>query len=234
MMNRLQFKKHIINLLRSEDLATISDEISSLPRKSLLNALFSCLCHSHELVRWHAVSSFGMVVPAMAVDDLEKARTVMRRFLWMLNDESGGIGWGVPEAMAEVMFHSRALANDYLHMLVSYTMDDGPELFQDGNFLEMDLLQEGVLWGLCRVAPIYQSELLELGLENNVEVYLSANNGAVKGLACRLVGLMGSKRYEPLLKIAYDNHKPVRIYQQGTFFQTTVAELAEESMIHLA
>ena len=168
MMNRLQFKKHVINLLRFEDLATIYDEISSLPRKNLINTLFSCLCHSHELVRWHAVSSFGSVVPAMAVGDMEKARTVMRRFLWMLNDESGGIGWGVPEAMAEVMFHSRPLADEYLHMLVSYTMDDGPELFQDGNFLELELLQEGVLWGLCRVAPLYETELIGLGLDDNI------------------------------------------------------------------
>ena len=84
------------------------------------------------------------------------------------------------------------------------------------------------------MAPIYQSELLELGLENNVEVYLFAKNGTVKGLACRLAGIVGLKSYEPLLKLACDNRKPVRIYQQGTFFQTTVAELAEEAMIHLA
>ena len=169
----------------------------------------------------------------MADDEIDEARTVMRRFLWMLNDESGGIGWGVPEAMAEVMFHSPALAAEYLHMLVSYTMDDGPELFQDGNFLELDLLQEGVLWGLCRVAPRYRIELIELGLENNLEVYLFADNTAVKGLACRLAGLLGSKKYTPLLKPACDNHKPVRLYQHGTFLPTTVAELAEQALINL-
>ncbi len=234
MMNRLQFKKHVINLLSFEDLAVIFDEISSLPRKNLLNSLFSCLCHSHELVRWHAVSSFGMVVSAMAVDEMEEARTVMRRFLWMLNDESGGIGWGIPEAMAEVMFHSRPLADEYLHMLVSYTMNDGPELFQDGNFLELELLQEGVLWGLCRIAPHYGTELKGLGLDENIEVYLLSRNVAVKGLACRLAGLLGLKKYKPLLEPARDNHKQVRIYQQGEFFTTTVAALADDAMINLS
>ena len=233
-MNRLQFKKLVINILRSENLATISDEISSLPQKNLVNSLFSCLCHSHERVRWHAVSSFGFVVPAMAAGDMEKARTVMRRFLWMLNDESGGIGWGVPEAMAEVMFHSRPLADEYLHMLVSYTLDDGPELFQDGNFLELDLLQEGVLWGLCRVAPHYGTELLGLGLDENIEVYLYSRNHNVKGLACKLTGLLGLKKLEPLLEPARDIQKPVRIYQQGIFFNTTIAELAEEAKMRLA
>lgn len=230
MMNRLQFKKHVINLLRFEDLATIYDEISSLPRKNTINTLFSCLCHSHELVRWHAVSSFGSVVPAMAVDDMEKARTVMRRFLWMLNDESGGIGWGVPEAMAEVMFHSRPLADEYLHMLVSYTMDDGPELFQDGNFLELELLQEGVLWGLCRVAPLYETELTGLGLDDNIEVYLLSENATVKGLACRLAGLLILTKYQSLLEPAREDHRSVRIYQRGAFLDSSVAELAESAI----
>ena len=234
MMNRTQFKKHVISLLSLEDLATIHDEISSLPRKNLLNSLFSCLCHTNELVRWHAVSSFGMVVPAMAIDEMEEARTVMRRFLWMLNDESGGIGWGIPEAMAEVMFHSRPLADEYLHMLVSYTMDDGPELFQDGNFLELELLQEGVLWGLCRVAPHYGKELKGLGLDENIELYLFSQNGTVKGLACRLTGLLGLKEYKPLLEPAKDNRNPVRIYQQGEFLTTTVAGLADEAMTQLS
>lgn len=229
-MNRMQFKKHIINLLRTEDLDTILDELSSLPRKNLLNSLFSCLCHSHELVRWHAVSSFGLVVPEMAASDMEEARTVMRRFLWMLNDESGGIGWGVPEAMAEVMFHSRPLADQYLHMLVSYTMDDGPELFQDGNFLELELLQEGVLWGLCRVAPLYGEELIGLGLDENIEVYLVSENATVKGLACRLAGLLGLHNYKSLIELSLDDQKQVRIYQQGAFLKSTVAALAEEAL----
>ena len=233
-MNRLHIKKQVINLLRREDLDSILDDLPSLPQKNLLNALFTCLCHPHELVRWHAVSSFGQVVSAMAVRDMEEARTVMRRFLWMLNDESGGIGWGVPEAMAEVMFHSRPLADEYLHMLVSYTMDDGPELFQDGNFLELELLQEGVLWGLCRVAPLYGKELIELGLEENIEVYLRSQNDTVMGLACRLAGLLRLRKYKPLIEPARDIHKQVRIYQQGGFYNSTVAELAEQALKSLS
>jgi hypothetical protein len=166
----------------------------------------------------------------MAVGDMEKARTVMRRFLWMLNDESGGIGWGVPEAMAEVMFHSRPLADEYLHMLVSYTMDDGPELFQDGNFLELELLQEGVLWGLCRVAPLYETELIGLGLDDNIEVYLLSENATVKGLACRLAGLLILTKYQSLLEPAREDHRSVRIYQRGAFLDSSVAELAESAI----
>lgn len=228
-MNRLKLKRHVIQLLQQDDLEEIRRQLLELREKNLLNPLFSCLCNTDERVRWHAVSGFGFIVPRIAEQDLEQARTVMRRFLWMLNDESGGIGWGVPEAMAEVMNHSRPLAGEYLHMLVSYTVDDGPELFQDGNFLEMDLMQEGVLWGLCRVAPGYRDELLELGVSDGLSVYFQSSKAHVRGLACRLSGLLGLNTYREQLVDLLEDPGAVRIYHQGRFQETTVGELARSA-----
>ena len=94
---------------------------------------------------------FGWLVPAIAEKELEAARIVMRRFLWSLNDESGGIGWGAPEAMAEIMCHSPVLRHEYLHMLISYMREDGENLFEDGNYLELPMLQRGLLWGIGRL-----------------------------------------------------------------------------------
>jgi len=228
-MNRLELKRHIIQLLQQNDLEEIRRQLLERREKNLLNPLFSCLCHADERVRWHAVSGFGFIVPRTAEKDLEQARTVMRRFLWMLNDESGGIGWGVPEAMAEVMSHSRPLGKEYLHMLVSYTIDDGPELFQDGNFLELDLMQEGVLWGLCRVAPGYKDELLQLGVSGGLNVYFQSSKAQVRGLACRLSGLLGLNAYEEQLLDLLEDPGALRIYHQGSFEEYTVAELARSA-----
>ena len=76
--------------------------------------------------------------------------------------------------------------------------------------------------------------MIGLGLDENIEVYLFSRNHNVKGLACKLTGLLGLKKLEPLLEPARDIHKPVRIYQQGIFFNTTIAELAEEAKMRLA
>ena len=229
-MNRQQVKNQVVDLLATEDLETIVGELSVLPKKNLLNALFSCLCNPQGMVRWHAISGFGFVVPAIASKNMEEARTVMRRFLWMLNDESGGIGWGIPEAMAEVMLHCKPLASEYLHMLVSYTMDDGPVMFQDGNFLELDLLQEGVLWGLCRVAPDYRDELVNLRLDDNLEIYFGSQNSTVKGLVCRLTGILGPHKFCSFLVEASTDQRSVRLYHEGTFIDTCVADLARDAL----
>jgi len=229
-MNRRLIKKRIITLLGDGDLPGIQEGLKEYPEPGMLNALFSCLCHPDELVRWHAVSAFGIVVPGMAARNLEQARTVMRRFLWMLNDESGGIGWGVPEAMGEVMASSDSLADEYLHMLVSYTLDDGPEMFQDGNFLELDLLQEGVLWGLCRIAPRWCPRLRELGLGENLGVYFHSPNSNVRGQVCRLSSILKWTPLQEHLDELLTDSSPVRYYDEGAFITTTVAHLASAAV----
>ena len=232
-MKRLELKSRVIELLRRGGLVDLKGQLQALPETGMLNALFSCLCHPEEVVRWHAVSAFGMVVPVIAENDLERARTVMRRFLWMLNDESGGIGWGVPEAMAEVMFYSPPLGREYLHMLVSYTKDDGPELFQDGNFLELDMMQEAVLWGLCRVAPVYCEELAEHHLEANLDVYFRSPSAGVRGLVCRLAGLLKLQSRRDDLLAACSDDQALRRYDEGEFVCSTVAELARAALQEL-
>ncbi len=72
---------------------------------------------------------------------MEKARIVLRRIMWNLNDESGGIGWGSPEAMGEILGQSPELAREFNSILFSY-------LDPDGNYLEHEMLQRGVLWGI--------------------------------------------------------------------------------------
>jgi len=44
-----------------------------------------------------------MVISNLTEKEMESARVIMRRLMWSLNDESGDIGWGAPEAMAEII-----------------------------------------------------------------------------------------------------------------------------------
>jgi len=49
-------------------------------------------------------------------------------------------------------------------MLVSYMREDGPEAFQDGNFIELPMLQRGLLWGIGRLIPRYRQTLAAMGI----------------------------------------------------------------------
>lgn len=141
-MGTRAIKQKVLEALQQDDLDHIETELALLQEKELINALFSGICHSDERIRWHAISVMGGAVARLAEQDMEEARIILRRMLWSLNDESGGIGWGAPESMAEIMCRHEGLADEYIHILISYMRPDGEEEWQDGNFLEHEILQQ--------------------------------------------------------------------------------------------
>ena len=190
-MNRRQLKKEVLTLLQEKNIADILPQLAQYPLQSLVSPLFLALCHQMTRVRWNAVLCFGWLVPSIAEKELEAARIVMRRFLWSLNDESGGIGWGAPEAMAEIMCHQSVLRHEYLHMLISYMREDGEELFADGNYLELPLLQRGLLWGVGRLCQEHRGEMVEQGVVDDIRAYLRSPDLHVAALALWCLDLLG-------------------------------------------
>ncbi|HIQ36822.1 MAG TPA: HEAT repeat domain-containing protein, partial [Desulfocapsa sulfexigens] len=173
-MNR-KIKKKVLALLAEGDLGKSRRELAEYDEHGLVNPLFSALYRPEEMLRWHTVTVFGEVLARLADKDMEAARIIMRRYIWSLNDESGGIGWGAPEAMAEAMYHHDGLCDEYLHMLISYMRPDGPLEYQDGNFLELPALQRGLLWGICRLAEKRRSLLLKKEIISDLFPYLESS-----------------------------------------------------------
>lgn len=114
--------------------------------RKALNPLLSLLARPE--LRWQAACGLGLAVPILAVDDMESARVIMRRLMWSLNEESGNVGWGIPEAMACILAECPALAREYTHIFFSYGYDTG----RDDNFIDHPPLRRGVFWGMGRLA----------------------------------------------------------------------------------
>jgi hypothetical protein len=229
-MSTRKIKKQVLSLLEGSNLEILLKSLDQFPAKDVINALFSAICRSEEQVRWHAVSCMGVVVSRLAAEDFEEARIIMRRLLWSLNDESGGIGWGAPETMAEIMSQQEKLAGEYAHMLLSYMREDGDEPLQDGNFLEHETLQQGVLWGAGRLAFTRRQLMLDKGLAEDLPPYLESTDGSVRGLAVRAMGILGvPAKLDTIESLCEDSH-PVRIYEEGKFYTVTVGDLAREAL----
>lgn len=229
-MGTRKIKKQVLSLLEGQHLENIVNDIGKLPEKDVINALFSGICRSEERIRWHAVSCMGIMVSRLAAQDFEEARIIMRRLLWSLNDESGGIGWGAPEAMAEIMSKQEALAAEYVHMLISYMREDGDEPLQDGNFLEHETLQQGLLWGAGRLALTRRLLVLDKGMAADIPPYLEAGDGRVRGLAVRAMGFLGIPVMVDKIKSLRDDLHPVSLYEEGKFWTVTVGDLARQTL----
>ncbi|WP_459916725.1 DVU0298 family protein [Desulfocicer niacini] len=143
-----ELKRRMHELLCMSDETKAMEQILLMDPRRAVNALFTYIQHTTESVKWRAVRAMGRVVAAMATEKPEQARVFMRRLMWSLNDESGGIGWGAPEAMGEIMARNKTLAREYRNILVSYT---NPQ----GNYLEYEPLRQGADWAMDRVRGVY-------------------------------------------------------------------------------
>ena len=138
-------KNKVSKLLSQDDFPEAVKKISSLPARKVINPLISSLCSIDEKIEHRAAVAIGIVTAKLADHNIESARVIMRRLMWSLNDESGGIGWGAPEAMAEIMARNNKLADEYHKILISYSE-------QGKNYLENEGLQKSVRRGLERLA----------------------------------------------------------------------------------
>jgi hypothetical protein len=214
------FKRKVIDLLKADDFAGGLETFRSYPARRVINPLFSCLCSTEPEIKWRAITALGAVVANLAEEDMESARVVMRRMIWNLNDESGGIGWGVPETMGEVMARHQGLAREYVNILMSY-------IREDGNFLEHQPLQQGVLWGLGRLAQT-SPELLHDAVPH-LQPFLSSGDAVLRGLAAWTLGVLGGGRVDPILAELENDHTEVILCLNGTERRYRVSELARKA-----
>jgi len=212
-----QLKRICRELLQTEDFEQGMAAIRRLPARRAVNPLFSFLCSPDEQVKWRAVTAMGRVVSDLADSDLESARVVMRRLIWQLNDESGGIGWGCPEAMAEAMSQNERLAEEYGCILISYIQ---PQC----NYLEHESLQQGVLWGIGRLAhsrPLRVREAAALLLP-----YMESVDPVLRGLAAWAAApIAGPESIARLSQLVNDSAE-FSIYWDGRTVRHSIGRLA--------
>ena len=212
-----QLKKETLELLSHKDFENGLEKIIQLPARQVVNPLFSFFYNIDETVKWRAVTAMGAVVSNLADHDMESARVIMRRLIWNLNDESGGIGWGSPEAMGEIMARHERLAGEYHKILISYIMPDG-------NYIEHEILQRGVLWGIGRLAHA-RPQLVEDSVLFLLP-YMQSEDANLRGLAAWTAGLFDSKTTRMLLKRLENDQATLTIYLDGKLEEFTVAQLA--------
>ncbi len=138
---RRETKTKVGEILWMTNEDTAMDMLKQIPDKQLIGHLFSHFYHKDELIKFRSVTAMGALGARVGERNMEQARILLRRIMWNLNDESGGIGWGSPEAMGEILCQNPKLAKEFKSILFSY-------LEPGGNFIEHEMLQRGVLWGI--------------------------------------------------------------------------------------
>lgn len=201
------------------------DRLRELPARRAVNPLFSFFCHQEPLIRWRAVTAMGIITAALAETQMESARVIMRRLMWTLNDESGGIGWGSPEAMGEIMARNHDLACEFGCILVSYIQIEA-------NYLEHEVLQRGVLWGLGRLAYVYPDYMRVAAPA--LHPFLQSADPYHRGLAAWAMTPLADDNATPLLEDLMRDETTITLYADMELVRTTIALLAHEALKYIS
>ena len=216
-MGNRALKSQVKQLLGEEDFTSTLAILCQMPGRRVVNPLFSFFYSGEERIRWRAITAMGAVVCRLADTDMESARVVMRRLMWNLNDESGGIGWGSPEAMGEIAAGHAGLAEEFANIIVSY-------INPDGNYLEHERLQRGSLWGVGRLA--HTRPALASPAAPFLPAFYDSSDPYLRGLAIWASAPILDARLRPLVSARLVDHAPLHLYNHMHMIRTSVAELA--------
>jgi len=144
-------------------------------RRRVLSHLTALTYDPDPTIADRAIAAMGPVAGVLADADPEFVRGHLRRLFWLLNDESGGIGWRAAEAIGEIIRARPARFAEFIPNLI-WLLDMEPE--DAGRF------QPGILRGIMRVAEV--NDLADRGdLHDLLEKLRGSENPEVRALAER-------------------------------------------------
>lgn len=179
------------------------------------------------LMLHRAAHALGATCAFLAEQNPESARNIIRRYMWHMNEESGNIGWGIPESFAESLAQSPLLAKEYHRILISYIMDTQ----QEDNFCDNDILRRSCFWAVGRLAQAHP------------ELCASARPWLVKGLddadtICRGMAAWALQQLPPSLMDAPALRRleiscivdTCILFDGQQIFEKSVSELARDAL----
>ena len=199
----------------------IVEELGQIPARISVNPLFACFYDKSQRVKWRSVAAMGVIVSRLAEHEMESARVIMRRLMWNLNDESGGIGWGSPEAMGEIMLQNDKIADEYSRILASYVR-------RDQNYLEHPGLQRGAIWAVGRLAQ-RRPELLQ-DTADDLRLFLASPDPYHRGYGAWALGNLDSLSAISEVEQLVGDHSEIEILIEYEIITTDVSRLAKAAL----
>ncbi len=130
---RSRRKLAVVGFLRNYDLEGLLAWSRKEP--SATAVLLSILFNDDELLRWRTIEALGRVAGEAAVQAPDGVRDLIRRLLWLMNDESGGLLWQGPEVIAEILSNAPDLLEEPFERGSAWALarlaGERPELWRD-------------------------------------------------------------------------------------------------------
>ena len=206
--------------LREHLVAGRFEAVTAMAEEShpVIGSLISLTYDAEPLIAWRAVEAAGLAAERVGATDPRTARGYLRRLFWLITEESGGICWYAPQAMAEIA-RTDPHHEDFVPIILNLINEMAVE--------DLEHFRPGILWAIGRLGPLAGEHVDDI--LPALDAALSHPDPQVRGLAAWAMGETGQGARVAIRPQLLDDDGPVRLYRDGTIVETTVAELAGEA-----
>ena len=211
-------KKQLRELLDTRRIEEIVDLAGR--QRRVLGTLLSLTFDAEPLIAWRAVEAMGAAAARIADDDPGYVREHLRRLRWLISDESCGICWHAPEAMAEIVRRRPAMFPDHIPIVV-YLL----RVMEEEDLVRF---RAGILWAIGRLGDIAASEID--AVLPAIAACLDDSDPQVRGMAVWC--LAQSRRTEPpkARRDLLSDEGTAELYLDGHLARRSVAELVRQAL----
>jgi hypothetical protein len=213
----LELKKNILDALESNNLSNVL-AVSKETRK-VVSQLVRIAYDKESLAGWRAIKAIGLIAKEMVKTDYDFLRETIRKLLWSLSDESGGIGWSAPEILGEIVSSDPDRFRDIIPLIA------------DVYNVEEKVFRPGIIYALNRVAevdPKYlipQKDVIIKALSDNdplTRVYALEVLNLISGL----LNVQDLQTTSKIVKELRSDESEAWVYRNGGFTNIQVGEMA--------
>lgn len=211
-------KRGLRKLLTERRLDAIA-ELAARKRR-VLGSLLSLTFDADPQIGWRAVEAMGVAAARIADVEPGPVREHLRRLVWLLSEESGGICWRAPEAMAEIIRHCPALFADYVPIVIHLLLETAEE--------DLRHFRAGILWAIGRLGASgddYAPEVLPA-----IIAALDHPDSQVRGMSVWCLARLGQTGVLAGRSDLRTDGGAVDLYEDGVLMRTSVGRLSRRAL----
>lgn len=207
-----EMKAIIKGLLETGDFEEIKR--LSIQEKGVIRWLISLTYDKLDVISWRAIEAMGVVSKEISKRNPEIIRETIRKLLWSMGEESGGIGWSAAEMIGEIIRENPEMYGDIIPILWS--------------FKEEEMFRPGVIRAMYRIGEVRQ-DLIAFIL-NDLQDMLIDKSPAVRGYAALIIGILRDRNYIEGLKVLLRDNNKMLFFQDGAIVEKKVSDIAKDSI----
>ena len=138
MSTQLALKQRLVNALEANDDEAV--RTLALQSRKVFSVLVRLAYDKTTLIGWRSIRATGHVATLYVKNNYTFLRDAIRKLLWSLSDESGGIGWSAPEILGEIVSADPVKMSDVIPLIA--------DIFS----IDERVFRPGVLYALKRIS----------------------------------------------------------------------------------